>query len=70
MVEVNNFIGTPQMLSEIGINGEYYSKGQIIRLVQLQRGDDPCFATDKRYTCTEICEWGRECRKLVAQWQR
>ncbi len=50
--------------------GDYHSKGQLIRLMQLQHGNEPCFATDKRYTCTELCEWGRECRKLVAQWRR
>lgn len=61
-----------QMASRHDIRGggDYDSRGQIIRIMQLQRGDEPCFATDKRYTCTELCEWGKECRKLVAQWRR
>ncbi|WP_157662698.1 hypothetical protein [Sulfuriferula sp. AH1] len=65
-----NKIANQHAIHEIKGTGDYHSKGQLIRIMQLQYGDEPCFATDKRYTCTELCEWGRECRKLVAQWRR
>lgn len=61
----------PQRIqNDIKFASDYKSKGQLIRIIQMQRGEDPCFATDKRYACNQICEWGKECRKLVAQWQR
>jgi hypothetical protein len=41
---------------------------QLIRDIQLRRGGDPCFQTEKRYNCSEVCEWSPECRKLKAQW--
>ncbi|MFA5171695.1 MAG: hypothetical protein WC426_09010 [Sulfuriferula sp.] len=50
--------------------GDYQTATQQIRSIQIQRADEPCFGTTKRYTCTEVCEWGKECRKLVAQWKR
>ncbi|MBW8371952.1 MAG: hypothetical protein K0M66_13410 [Thiobacillus sp.] len=46
----------------------YTSQTQLVRNIQLRCGGDPCFATEKRYGCTEICEWSGECRKLKAQW--
>lgn len=46
----------------------YASPAQLIRYIQLRRGSDPCFLTEKRYVCTETCEWSSECRKLKAQW--
>lgn len=45
------------------------SQTQLIRHIQLLRGGDPCFSTEKRYGCTEICEWSQECRKLKAHWR-
>lgn len=45
------------------------SQAQLIRNIQLRCGGDPCFSTEKRYGCTEICEWSGECRKLKAQWK-
>ena len=50
--------------------GDYQTATQQIRSIQIQRADEPCFRTAKRYTCTQVCEWGKECRKLVAQWKR
>lgn len=41
---------------------------QLIRLTQLRGGGDPCYLSDKRYNCTEKCEWSLECRKLRAKW--
>ena len=47
------------------------SQTQLIRHIQLMRGDDPCYTTDKRYDCTDNnCEWRRDCRKLRAVWLR
>lgn len=48
----------------------YTSRTQLVRIIQLQQGGEACFLTEKRYLCTAICEWSRECRKLVAQWMR
>lgn len=43
---------------------------QLIRSIQLCRGEEPCFASDKRNDCAEICEWRRECRPRRAAWLR
>ena len=40
------------------------------RAIQRQRGKEPCFSTDKRYGCTESCEWRKDCAKLRAVWLR
>lgn len=44
------------------------SQTQLIRGIQIRHGKAPCFASEKRYTCDEPCEWSRECRKLRAHW--
>jgi hypothetical protein len=44
------------------------SQMQLIRYIQLRSGSEPCFQSEKRYVCTEICKWSQECRKLKAQW--
>jgi len=49
---------------------QHTSQTQLIRAIQQQRGEQPCFATDKRDDCAEICEWRRDCRKLMAVWLR
>ena len=41
-----------------------------IRAIQRQRGEEPCFSTDKRYDCTKQCEWRNNCIKLRAVWLR
>jgi hypothetical protein len=47
------------------------SRVMMIRLLQEERGDEPCFRTDKRLTCRrEECQWRQECRRLVAAWKR
>ena len=60
-----------QLAFDIGLDPttHYTSQTQRIRTIQLQRGLEPCFVTEKRYTCSEICEWSQECRKLRAQWK-
>lgn len=50
--------------------GNSISKAQIIRAFQKQRGEVPCFSTDKRYTCNDSCEWRSDCLKLRAVWLR
>lgn len=42
----------------------------LIRKIQVLRGEEPCFATDKSQECAEICQWRRDCRKLKAAWLR
>jgi hypothetical protein len=61
-----------QLACDIGFNpaSNYSSRTQDIRKIQLQRGSEACFLTEKRYTCAEICEWSQECRKLRAHWKR
>lgn len=39
-----------------------------VRAIQRQRGGEPCFSTDKRYSCAERCEWRRDCLKPRAVW--
>lgn len=42
-----------------------------IRTLQQTCGKEPCFQTDTRYFCNDAgCEWRKECRRLVAEWQR
>ena len=41
-----------------------------IRKIQMLHNDEPCFATDKRFDCAEMCEWRRYCRKPKAVWMR
>jgi hypothetical protein len=59
-----------QLASNFGLKASvpYTSQTQLIRNIQLLRGDEPCFSSQKRYACTEICEWSQDCRKLKAQW--
>jgi len=59
-----------QLASDSGLktSAPYTSKIQLIRNIQLLRGKDPCFSSEKRYICTDVCEWSAECRKLRAQW--
>jgi len=59
-----------QLVFDFGLNASisYTSQTQIIRNIQLRRGSEPCFLTEKRYGCREVCEWSQECRKLKAQW--
>lgn len=45
-------------------------KASVIREIQIQRGEEPCYSTDKRYDCEQQCEWRRDCVKLRAVWLR
>lgn len=59
-----------QLASNFGLKASiaYTSQTQLIRNIQLLRGDEPCFSSEQRYVCTKICEWSQDCRKLKAQW--
>lgn len=48
----------------------YTTYTQLVRNIQLRRNSEPCFLSEKRYACREICEWAKECRKLKAHWMR
>jgi len=59
-----------KLVCEFGLEtcAPYTSQTQLIRLIQLQCGDEPCFSSEKRYGCSEVCEWSGECRERKAQW--
>lgn len=48
----------------------FSSHDMIVRATQMQQGHEPCYLTDKRYTCDEICEWSASCKMLRAVWLR
>jgi len=61
-----------QLASEVGLpkySGASSPK-MLIRAIQMQRGGEPCYLSDKRYSCNEICEWSASCQKLRAVWLR
>ncbi len=47
-----------------------HTRAELIRTIQVLRGEEPCFSTDKRFSCTDECEWRQSCRKLRAVWLR
>ena len=61
-----------RLASQNGLNqyGNNTSQKMLIRAIQKQRGEEPCFSTDKRYTCNEVCQWRGSCQKLRAVWLR
>jgi len=61
-----------QMMGSLGFNecAHGASQTQLIRAIQVKRCEEPCFATDKRHDCAQLCEWRRDCRKLMAAWLR
>lgn len=39
--------------------------------LQAEQGIEPCFATERRFTCTDTqCPWRDECLGLQAEWRR
>ncbi len=60
-----------QLACKFGLKGPnvHASPTQTIRAIQLRRGSEPCFSSEKRYGCVQPCEWGADCRKLRAQWR-
>lgn len=61
-----------ELASQIGLHQHSTNTSQkmLIRAIQKQRGEEPCFSTDKRYNCHEVCEWSTSCQKLRAVWLR
>ena len=61
-----------QITASAGFNGSAHgaSQTQLVRETQIKRGEEPCFATDMRHDCAQLCEWRRDCRKLMAAWLR
>lgn len=57
-----------QLATELGLKAPA-SQTQVIRFIQLAGGGEPCFSSEKRYACTQVCDWRQECRKLRAQWR-
>ena len=58
-----------QLASHLGLKPPHTSQAQLIRMIQLKRGKEPCFSSEKRHLCSEmLCEWRQQCRKLRAQW--
>lgn len=66
------FAQLQDLADELGMNGytAHTSQTRLIRAVQVIRGSEPCFSTEKRYKCVEDCEWSQNCRKLRAEWLR
>lgn len=67
-----NIESLQRLAIQIGLqqHSDNSSQKMLIRAIQKQRGEEPCFSTDKRYTCNEACEWRTSCQKLRAVWLR
>lgn len=47
------------------------SRTAMIRRLQEEQGEEPCFRTERRLLCGQTnCRWRSECRRLVAAWKR
>lgn len=60
------------LAGQIGLHQHVHNTSPrlLIRAIQKQRGEEPCYSTDQRYSCNEICEWRESCQKLRAVWLR
>lgn len=67
-----NIEALQSLAGEIGLHqlGDMPTQKFLIREIQKQRGNEPCYLTDKRYACSENCEWRTSCQKLRAVWLR
>jgi len=67
-----NIESLQQLASQIGLHqhNDNTSQKMLIRAIQKHRGEEPCFSTDKRYSCNAVCEWHTSCQKLRAEWLR
>lgn len=61
-----------QLAREMGLPEKRDSSSDkiLIRAIQKQRGEEPCFLSDERYNCNKVCEWRSRCKKLKAVWLR
>ena len=56
----------------IGVSTRHLNseKKILIREIQRELGQEPCYLTDLRYGCDANCDWSDECKKLTAAWLR
>ena len=56
----------------IGVSTRHLNseKKILIREIQRELGQEPCYLTDLRYSCNATCDWSDECKKLTAAWLR
>jgi len=57
---------------QAGVSEIYFGLPEkvLVRAIQKQRGEEPCFLSDQRFGCRKICEWSAGCQKLKAVWLR
>jgi hypothetical protein len=49
----------------------YTTKTNLVRAIQREEGNYPCFRTDEREYCQGTCEWASGCIDfLIAAWKR
>jgi len=65
-----NIEALQKLASQLGLHQYRDNSSQkiIIRAIQQKRDEEPCFSTDKRYSCNANCEWRACCQKLRAVW--
>lgn len=62
---------TPEStMDALGMGFANWSNTPMIQNLQMKEGHEPCFRSQKSTRCTEDCQWGRDCRRLVAEWLR
>jgi DUF2934 family protein len=62
-----------QLAKAIGVETPegFSNKNQLIRAIQKERGQRPCFRSESNILCDdEDCIWKTECQKLIAVWMR
>lgn len=58
--------------SQLGIDFGWSTRTTVlIRAIQQNQGDAPCFATELRHICQNLCcPWRADCLKPIAEWRR
>ncbi len=61
-----------ELARSLGISEHYYNSPlkRLIWAIQKAQGEDPCYLSDERYTCSGDCNWDDSCKKLTASWLR
>lgn len=60
----------PTLATSINEGDHPMPQTPIIKALQRLLDEAPCFATDKRHDCAELCKWRRNCRGMKATWLR
>jgi hypothetical protein len=62
--------GLQQLAKAVGVKKpeRIDSKLELIRQIQLTCNHLPCFRTQRRERCKEVCLWQADCQKLLAEW--